>query len=113
MNQEKLTKLQNNVRIGGKVREKTEFIEMSMKILLRTLFLPPNGDRTVISTWSTQLCKGLPFLPAQLLKDPEYWFSGDGTGDLALCSLVLCLQSQYVFIVLLDIIILLYLMKLC
>ena len=39
MNQEKLTKLQNNVRIGGKVRGKTEFIEMSMKILLRTLFL--------------------------------------------------------------------------
>ena len=30
MNQEKLTKLQNNVRIGGKVRGKTEFIEMSM-----------------------------------------------------------------------------------
>jgi len=50
-----------------------------------------NGDRTVISTWSTQLCEGLPFLPAQLLKDPEYWLSGDGTGDLALCSLVLCL----------------------
>ena len=39
MNQEKLTKLQNNVRIGGKVRGKTECIEMSMKILLRTLFL--------------------------------------------------------------------------
>ena len=30
MNQEKLTKLQNNVRIGGKVRGKTEFIEMLM-----------------------------------------------------------------------------------
>ena len=68
--------------------------------------MSPNGDRTVISTWSTQLCKGLPFLPAQLLKDPEYWLTGDGTEDLALCGLVLCLQSQYVFIVPLDIIIL-------
>ena len=110
MNQEKLTKLQNNVRIGGKVRGKTEFIEMSMflaqKIIEDIVFMSPNGDRTVISTWSTQLCKGLPFLPAQLLKDPEYWLTGDGTGDLALCSLVLCLQSQYVFIVLLHIIIL-------
>lgn len=68
--------------------------------------MSPNGDRTVISTWSAQLCKGLPFLPTQLLKDAEYWLTGDGTGDLALCSLVLCLQSQYVFIVLMHIIIL-------
>ena len=75
--------------------------------------MSPNGDRNVISTWSTQLRKGLPFLLARLLKDPEYWLFGNGTGDLALCSLVLCLQSQSVFIVLLDIIILFYLMKLC
>ena len=75
--------------------------------------MSPNGDRTVISTWSAKLCNGLPFLPAQLLTDPEYWLTGDGTRDLALCSLVLCLQSQYVFIVLLDIIVLFYLMKLC
>ena len=51
--------------------------------------MSPNGDRNVISTWSSQLCKGLLFLLAQLLIDPEYCLSGDGTRAVSYTHLTL------------------------